>query len=58
MNNYKFKIIIITQGVSRIVLPLVKHCNVVGIIESAPRTVPTKYGLFFGILKKIYLFLF
>ena len=58
MNNYKFKIIIITQGVSRIVLPLVKHCNVVGIIESAPRTVPTKYGLFFGILKKYIFFYF
>ena len=31
------RIIIITQGVSRIVEPIVEKYNVVGIIESAPR---------------------
>ena len=33
----KLKVIIITQGLSRIVKPIVENYNVVGIIESAPR---------------------
>jgi len=35
--NKKYKVMIITQGVSPIVKPIVENYNVVGIIEAAPR---------------------
>jgi methionyl-tRNA formyltransferase len=51
------KIVLITQGLSRILLPLINsEHDVVGIIESMPRnfTENKKDSLLFGFLKKIY----
>lgn len=51
------KIILITQGLSRLLLPLINSGhNVVGIIESMPRdfTENKKEGFLFRLLKKIY----
>ena len=45
------RVIIITQGLSRIVDPLCNRHNVVGIIESKPRKKPK---LFFVIIRYLY----
>ena len=53
------KIILITQGLSRLLLPLINSGhNVVGIIESMPRDFSEnkKAGLLFRVLRKAYSF--
>lgn len=56
--NYQkneLRVMIITMGLSRIVEPIVKSHNVIGIIESAPRKNYTKkQNLLFYVLKNVY----
>jgi methionyl-tRNA formyltransferase len=51
------RVVIITQGLSRIVRPIVEQYNIVGIIECAPRKAKqVNDGTLYKIAKKIYFF--
>ena len=54
MVNNKLRLIIITQGVSRILMPIVSQYNVVGIIESQIRKTEHGKSLLFNIARKVY----
>jgi methionyl-tRNA formyltransferase len=56
MHSNSLRVMIITQGVSRIVEPLVREYNVVGIVESAVRSTK-KRSLLFIIVRRLYGFI-
>ena len=55
---YKMRIIIITQGISRIVNPIVSNYNVVGIIESPPRVTNRNNNIFKKFISYMYILFF
>ena len=54
MPDNKLRVIIITQGVSRILMPIISQYNTVGIIESQTRKIGYEKSLLFRVARKVY----